>query len=92
MELPVSISGITVAVHGAAGQCSTFSLGKGETMRVTAKNRPIRIECLGGVLWVTQPNDPQDHILRRCEAVTLSGPGQIIIEALPRGKACIIAE
>jgi hypothetical protein len=90
MEIPVvTIDGKSVIVRGAAGHGSEITIGNGEVYRVSARVSPVKIQCLGGVLWVTKEDDPQDYILQRCQSATFRGPGRIIVQSLPRGKMCI---
>lgn len=89
MEIPVQTDRISVSVLGTAQRCNEFTIGKGEIVRVTAQTGPVKIACLGGTLWVTQENDPRDYLLRRCQSVSLQGPGRILIQSLPRGKMCV---
>ena len=43
--------------------------------------RPTRVTCLTGELWVTGPHTG-DQILEPGQSLTIAGPGRIVIEAL----------
>ncbi len=89
MEIPIQIDRISVSVRSAPRRCGEFVLESGEITRISAGRAPVKIECLGGVLWVTKENDPRDYLLTRGQSVTLQKPGRILIQSLPRGTMCI---
>jgi hypothetical protein len=56
-------------------------IGKGHVHRVSApKGR--RVECLGGVLWVTQDGDRRDIILEAGDAFDFDRAQGVLISAL----------
>jgi hypothetical protein len=49
----------------------------------------MQIEALGGALWVTLPNDPNDYILRKGDRVSVSTKGTVLLEALSEARFTI---
>jgi hypothetical protein len=49
-----------------------------------------RVLCTTGTLWVTQQNDPHDHLLKAGQSFTLNRQGIILVQGLPCGKARIL--
>ncbi len=45
-----------------------------------------RVECIGGVLWITQDRDQDDHFLEANDALTLDRPGLALIHAQTPSK------
>ena len=41
-----------------------------------------RIECVGGVLWITQDGDPRDVVLGAGQSFRLDRPGRAVLFAL----------
>ena len=41
-----------------------------------------RIACEQGIIWLTQPNDPRDHILHPGQRLLITRRGKVVIQAL----------
>ncbi len=64
-------------------------LGKGTVRRVGhAVGR--RLECLTGVLWITQDGDHRDVILEAGEAFTFDRSGDALISALADSRYLLL--
>ncbi len=61
-----------------------------ELLRLVFLRPGAAVTCTGGALWLTQPGDAQDHIIRAGETFPLYRPGVILVQGLPRGRAVIL--
>jgi hypothetical protein len=50
--------------------------------RTQSRRRGLTLACLEGVAWVTLTGDPNDHILRKGQTLTVAQRGRILVEAL----------
>ncbi len=48
-----------------------------------------RVLCTSGTLWLTQPGDPHDHIIKAGQSFTPNQCGIVLVQGLPCGKARI---
>lgn len=53
--------------------------------------RSLWVMCLRGELWLTTP-DGRDHVLAAGDAITISGPGKVVVEALRDSNLWVRAE
>ena len=58
----------------------------GDLFKLESDQRPNRIRCLEGALWVTQEGDPSDHMLAMGQWFTVRKPGLVIIQGQPEGR------
>lgn len=65
-------------------------LFSGELFKMEGDRRTTRITCRKGVLWITQTDDPQDHLLLAGESFTINRPGHILIQGMPEAIASIL--
>jgi hypothetical protein len=49
------------------------------------------VKCTSGALWLTQPGDLHDHIVKAGEVFQLYGQGTVLVQGLPRGRILILA-
>lgn len=56
-----------------------------------AKKTGAVISAQQGVLYITQENDPVDHLLLAGDSVVIEKPGKILVEALFDSQFCIEA-
>lgn len=56
----------------------------------TRKNRgeEMHLKCLSGMVWITQPGDPEDHILQANESLKITKKGMTVVQALPEAVVC----
>jgi hypothetical protein len=56
----------------------------------TRKNRgeELNLKCLSGMVWITQPGDPEDHILQANESLKITKKGMTVVQALPEAVVC----
>jgi hypothetical protein len=60
--------------------------------RIDPRLDKIEIRSLGGTLWLTLPNDPNDYLLRSGDQVsvnTKSSKGAVLLEALSEARFTI---
>ncbi len=60
---------------------------RGELHRLQGDHRWELIYCHEGLLWVTQENDPEDHVLRSRQAFLINQRGLVLVKALRDSKA-----
>ena len=58
--------------------------------RRIGRNAAMRVECVSGQLWVTQPGDPVDHILAAGDAFQAHSPGALIVQAMRESSVRIM--
>jgi hypothetical protein len=69
---------------------SEIDLEGSELLRLELGQPGTRMMCLSGTLWLTQPDDLHDHLLRAGQAFILDQPGIVLVQGLPCGKARIL--
>jgi len=57
-------------------------LPKGSLWHPAGKKCPVAINCLSGLLWVTEAGDSRDHILELRGQFAASGVGDVAVQAL----------
>ncbi len=67
----------------------TEKMAKGSIRRVHAA-LGRRVECLGGVLWVTQDGDCRDIVLESGEAFAFDRAGDALISALADSRYLLL--
>ncbi len=58
-----------------------IDLFKDKVFCIDVDARGVSINCDRGSLWVTQPNDNRDHILRTGKTVHLTQKGKVVVFA-----------
>ncbi len=58
-----------------------INLSKDEIFFIDGDARGVSISCDSGFLWVTQPNDDRDHILRIGKAFNINQKGKVAVVA-----------
>ncbi len=61
-----------------------------ELLKLEVGQPGARVMCTGGTLWLTQPGDPHDHLLKAGQSLSLNRRGVVLVQGLPRGKARIL--
>ena len=57
-------------------------LNHGEIVCIGGDARNLSVSCRTGCLWVTQPGDPDDHMLMPGQTFIINRKGKIAITAL----------
>lgn len=60
-------------------------------MDIAIEQPEARVECTEGTLWLTQPGDPQDHLLKAGQSFVVNHAGTVLVQGLPNGKARILS-
>ncbi|HEX2980699.1 MAG TPA: DUF2917 domain-containing protein [Anaerolineaceae bacterium] len=63
-------------------EVKTLRLAHREVFSLSAKRRGQRLTVRAGRVWITQPNDPVDHIIEAGESFTVTHPGKILVQSL----------
>lgn len=61
-------------------------LNTGEIISIDGDARNLTVSCLSGALWMTQPEDPKDYIIRPGEKFVVSRKGLIAVTALESAR------
>ncbi|WP_022669073.1 DUF2917 domain-containing protein [Desulfospira joergensenii] len=59
-----------------------IKLSRKEICFIDGDARNISIKCTTGSLWITQPNDPYDHILHIGDIHNVSQKGKVVMFAV----------
>lgn len=59
-----------------------IQLSPRRVFRIDQRLGDIEIEALGGTLWMTLPNDPNDYVLRRGDRMSVHAKGTVLLQAL----------
>ncbi len=57
-------------------------LKKHQVLSLRGVKPRMSIKCQGGVLWITNSNDPRDHILVHADRFSPQRKGNVLIEAM----------
>lgn len=73
---------LNLAVSGSK-KASAVELTEGKIYKLVARSESFDITCLEGRLWITQENDPVDHIISGGEHFTTTKKGVILVQSCP---------
>ena len=59
-----------------------FLLPKNALFRIDGDARGLTLRCVKGALWITQPDDRVDHVLRQDMQFTIDREGRIAVWAV----------
>ncbi len=68
----------------ASGDVLEIELAPRNVRRLAGDHRGVRIKCTGGMLWITQDGDLDDYYLAAAEQFTITRPGTIVLQGMPR--------
>jgi hypothetical protein len=57
-------------------------LHRGETIAVNGDRRGVKLRCLSGRVWITQPGDGTDYLLGAGREFMVTRAGKVVIQAL----------
>jgi hypothetical protein len=73
-----------------ADKCNeVITLRRKEIMRLKNQDERMQLRCLGGIAWITQPGDPEDHVLMANETLDITKKGLVLVQALPETTICL---
>ena len=59
-----------------------IKLGDHKIFQIDNSQGPMAIKSVNGILWVTIPNDPNDHILKPGDHLLVNARGKVVMQAL----------
>ncbi len=74
------------------GNRSEINLAGAELLKLEPGKPGARVICTTGALWLTQQDDPHDHVLKAGQSFTLRQPGTVLVQGVPHGKALILPQ
>lgn len=57
-------------------------LQRGQTLCMDGDRRGLKLHCLAGQVWITQPGDKMDHLIPAGHDFTVTRAGRVVIQAL----------
>lgn len=66
-------------------------LAKNELITFEGDARNLNLTCLNGTVWLTQRNDPTDHIIQTGASFTGNRKGRIVVIALDAANLLLAA-
>jgi hypothetical protein len=73
----------------SASEVEILLTGK-DLFKLSGDARGTEIVSAGGILWVTQPNDVQDYLLRPGEGVKITRKGMVLVQGSPGARVRIV--
>jgi hypothetical protein len=61
-----------------------------ELLKLESEQPGTGVLCTNGNLWLTQQEDPDDHLLKAGQSFTINQQGIVLVQCLPCGKALIL--
>ncbi len=59
-----------------------------EILELENQNGGLRLKVLSGTAWITQPGDPDDHLLQANETLDIDKSGLVLVQAMPEAVLC----
>ncbi len=66
-------------------------LAKNELITFEGDARNLTLTCLNGTVWLTQRNDPTDHIIQTGASVRVNRKGRVVVIALNASNLTLAA-
>jgi len=76
-------------ISGAEKSPDIVTLRENEIMRLKHQSKQLRIKCLSGIAWITQPNDEDDYILYGNDFIDITKKGLVLVQAMPEAKISV---
>ncbi len=67
------------------GTAEKVALSNRQIYRIENHNTAMQIQGVKGTVYVTAPEDPEDHILRPGEQIIVRNRGLVLVQGLPEG-------
>ena len=83
-----SAQGVAPAGKSSPSTVNTIALDRGNVLRIQ-HGAGTRIRASSGVLWITEENNPKDHVLLPGDAIALSQNGLAIVLAHRRARVVL---
>ncbi len=65
-----------------------ISLSCRQVYRLQNYGKSMHIQGVKGTLYITQPNDPDDYILKPGQKMIIRSRGLVLVQGLPEGVFC----
>ncbi len=62
-----------------------ISLACQQVYRIRNNGKPVQIQGVKGMVYVTLPKDPEDYLLRPGERMVVRSRGLVLVQGLPEG-------
>ncbi len=59
-----------------------------EIVKLNNQGDEMHLKCLGGIVWITQPGDLDDHVLQTNETLDITKKGLVLVQAMPEATVC----
>jgi hypothetical protein len=66
------------------------NIGARSTFHLLGNHRGDRIDVLTGLIWVTQPGDTEDHLLRRGESFVITHTGTVVAQGMAESALRVV--
>ena len=91
MKTNNSFPAVRPARAGARQRIIEAQLGVGGLYELQGDHRGDRIDLTAGMVWITQPGDPEDHLLQLGDSLLITRPGRVIAQGMAESKIRIIS-
>ncbi len=68
------------------------SIRANSLFRLPGDHRGERIDVLAGIVWITQPGDTADHLLKRGESLPITQPGMVVAQGLSESQLQVVRQ
>jgi hypothetical protein len=77
--------------QGKAGQpANEVRIRARSTFHLLGNHRGERIDVLTGLVWLTQPGDTEDHLLRRGESFVITHTGTVVAQGMAESALRVV--
>lgn len=73
----------------SAEQRIELVMPKGSVWRIAGHPGSVTVACVSGSVWITQEEDPEDHVLSPAERFTPDRDGQTLAMALEESRISV---
>jgi hypothetical protein len=70
-------------------QSVEITLRRSEILKFNSGPKKMKIQCLGGTLWITQKDDVEDTFIQAGQSFVPSLRGLVVVQGFPCGRASI---
>jgi hypothetical protein len=60
--------------------------------RLPGDHRGERIDVLAGIVWITQPGDAADHLLKRGDSLPITHPGMVVAQGISESQLQVVSQ
>jgi hypothetical protein len=70
-------------------QSAMFTLRDKDIFELDGSRGNARTQCIDGILWINQKDDPEDHFIKKGQTFTVTRHGKVLIQGIPDARARI---